>query len=156
MKYVTAALAGLLLLTEASCGSGTQAPPAPSPTPSGQTEAGLVPEDSKLLVVFANPVPGKDAEFSAWYDEHMRAFMKLPNFVRVQKFSMLSRKGKADPKFKYMFLFEFKGDQDESFARIQQNIKDGSLPMPDKAIVAEVDGSNYGPDGPAYLGPAAN
>lgn len=115
-------------------------------------KAEIVPADVKLLIVFANPVEGQEAGFNAWYDAHMRAFMKLPNFIRVQKFKMLPRDGKPDPKFKYMFLFEFTGDQNESFARIQREMKSGLLTMPDKSVVGEVMGMNYAPDGVAYLG----
>jgi len=149
MKYTLGALAALLLLAGSPPRAATQTARPESP------RIGLVPEDSKLLVVFANPMPGKEAEFNAWYDEHMRAFMQLPNFVRVQKFKMLSRQGRPDPKFQYLFLFEFKGDQDESFARIQDAMKDGRLEMPDKTVVGEVEGSNYAADGPGYLGRAA-
>jgi hypothetical protein len=129
--------------------------PVPAAAQAAPAQAGLVPEDSKLLVVFANPVPGQEAGFDAWYDQHMREFMRFPNFVRVQKFRMLSRKGRPDPKFRYMFLFEFKGDQDESFAQIQAALKDGRLQMTDKTVVGEIEGMNYAADGPGYRGPAA-
>jgi hypothetical protein len=115
---------------------------------------GLVPADSKLLVVFANPGDGQEAAFNTYYDTHMQQFMKLPNFVRVQKFKMLSRKGRPDPQYKYMLLFEFKGDQDESFARIQQWIKDGKIDMAAPGVVAKLEGTNYAADGIGYRGPA--
>lgn len=143
MKILLGALAGLLLFAQ------------PAAAQHHKPRVGLVPTDSKLLIVFANPVPGQEAGFNAWYDQHMREFMKLPNFVRVQKFRMLSRKGKVDPKFRYVFLFEFKGDQDESFAQIQAAMKDGRLQMPDKTVVGEVEGMNYAADGEGYRGPAA-
>jgi len=128
-------------------------PLAATPAPA-KARVGLVPMDSKILIVMANPGEGQDAAFNAYYDNHMQQFMKLPNFVRVQKFKMLSRKGRPDPQYKYMLLFEFKGDQDESFARIQQWIKDGKITMAGPGIVAKLEGNNYAPDGEGYRGPA--
>src|SRR6478609_9327118 len=117
-----------------------------------KARVGLVPTDSRILIVMANPGEGQDAAFNSYYDTHMQQFMKLPNFVRVQKFKMLSRKGRPDPQYKYMLLFEFKGDQDESFARIQQWIKDGKITMSGPGVVAKLEGTNYGADGEGYRG----
>ena len=145
MKILAGALAAAFLCT---------APYLADAAPQKVERVGLVPADSRLLIVFANPVAGQEAGFNAWYDQHMRDFMKLPNFVRVQKFKMLSRKGKPDPAFQYMFVFEFKGDQDESLARIQVAMKDGVMEMPDRQVVGNIEAMNYAADGLGYRGPA--
>jgi hypothetical protein len=124
------------------------------PVPATKLKTGFAPTDSKLLVVFANPVEGQEAGFETWYDQHIRDFMKFPNYVRVQKFKAISRKGRPDPEFKYLFLHEFKGDQDASFAQTQQAMKDGRTQMPDAKVVAKVEGSNYEPAGLGYRGKA--
>jgi hypothetical protein len=134
--------------------SVAHAAPKAAPAKAAAAKPGFVAADSKLLIVFANAGEGKEAEFDTWYDKHQRDFMKLPNFVRVQKFKMLSRKGRPDPEFRYLFLFEFKGDQDESFAQIQAAMKDGRLDIADPKVVAKVSGMNYGADGLGYRGPA--
>ena len=144
MKSLAGALAAVLLCAS-PCYLAQEAAAAPA-------RVGFVPADSKLLVVFANPIEGQDAAFNAWYDQHMRDFMKFPNFVRVQKFKMLSRKGRPDPEFKYLFLFEFKGDQDAAFAQTQAAMKDGRLQNPDGKVVGKVVGTNYAADGIGYLG----
>ncbi len=120
------------------------------PVPPVHMETGFVPEDSKLLVVFANPVEGQVPGFETWYDQHIRDFMKFPNYVRVQKFKMLSRKGEPAPAYQYLFIHEFKGDQDVSFAQTQAAMKDGRTQMPDPKVVAKVEGMNYAPDGIGY------
>jgi hypothetical protein len=153
MKILTAAIAATMLCV-APLGAAHAAPKAPAKAVKVEKKPGLVAQDSKLLVLYANPVEGKETEFLAWYDQHMKDFMKFPNFVKVQRFKMLSRTGRPDPEFKYMFLFEFKGDQNESFAQTQQAIKDGKLPLPPKEIVAKLSASNYGADNEGYVGPA--
>lgn len=153
MKALTAVLAGAFLCALPL--SAAHAAPKAAPAKEAAAKPGFVAADSKLLVVFANPGEGKEAEFDAWYDKHQKDFMKFPNFVRVQKFKMLARKGRPDPEFKYMFLFEFKGDQDESFAQIQAAMKDGRLDVADPKVVAKISGMNYGADGLGYRGPAA-
>jgi hypothetical protein len=150
MKLFASALAAAFLCTSVI----GLAEAAPKSAKVATKKPGLVSADSKLLVVFANPGEGKEAEFNVWYDKHMHDFMKFPNFVRVQKFKMLSRKGRPDPEFKYMFLFEFKGDQDESFAQIQAAMKNGGLDVADPKVVAKINGMNYGADGAGYPGPA--
>jgi hypothetical protein len=154
MKFFASALAAAFLCA-ATIGAAEAAPKAPAKTEAKAAKPGFVAADSKLLVVFANPGEGKEAEFNVWYDKHMQDFMKFPNFVRVQKFKMLARKGRPDPAYKYMFLFEFKGDQDESFAQIQAAMKNGGLDVADPKVVAKIEGSNYGADGLGYRGPAA-
>ncbi len=152
MKSLAGALAAAMLC--AFSFSAAEAAPKAAPAKVEAQKPGFVSADSKLLVVFANPGEGKDAEFNVWYDKHMQDFMKLPNFVRVQKFKMLSRKGRPDPAFKYLFLFEFKGDQDASFAQIQAAMKNGGLDVADPTVVAKVDGSNDTADGLGDRGPA--
>jgi hypothetical protein len=154
MKMLTGALAAAMMLCAAPLETAYAAPKAPAKSAKVEKKPGLVAQDSKLLVLYANPVEGKETEFLAWYDQHMKDFMKFPNFVKVQRFKMLSRTGRPDPEFKYMFLFEFKGDQNESFAQTQQAIKDGKLPLPPKEIVAKLSASNYGADNIGYVGPA--
>ena len=144
MKSLARLAAAIFLLATPFCITGANA--------AETGRVGLVPADSKLLVVFANPIEGQDAGFNAWYDQHMRDFMKLPGFIRVQRFKMLSRKGRPDPEFKYLFLFEFKGDQDAAFAQTQAAMKDGRLQNPDGKVVGKVVGTNYGADGLGYLG----
>ena len=145
MKPLAGALAATFLLGSPIVTAGATAAESPA-------HAHFVSADSKLLVVFANPIEGQDAGFNAWYDQHMRDFMKFPNYVKVQRFKMLPRKGRPDPEFKYLFIFEFKGDQDVSYAQTVAAMKDGRLQNPDGKVVGKVVGMNYAPDGEGYRG----
>ncbi len=149
MKPLAGALAAVFLFGSPIVTAGALAEGTPPLAP-----AHFVSADSKLLVVFANAIPGQDAGFNLWYDQHMRDFMKLPNYVRVQRFKMLSRKGRTDPEFRYLFIFEFKGDQDASYAQTLAAMKDGRMQMPDGKVVGKVVGTNWAPDGEGYRGPA--
>lgn len=129
--------------------AGALAPVSPA------SRVGLVPEDSKLLVVLADPATGQETAFETWYDQHVRDFMNFPNYDRVQKFrASAPAAGQPPQSHRYLFLFEFKGDQDASFAQTQAAIREGRLPLPDSKVVAKVNGMNYGPDGAGYLGTA--
>lgn len=113
--------------------------------PEGKTVAPLAAPGSSLYFVYANAVEGKDAEFGAWYDQHIRDLMKLPGFVRAQRFKMSPRKGKEDPPFKYLVVYEISGDPDTVLAALGPAVKEGRLQAPDKALVAGVQSSIYAP-----------
>ena len=113
--------------------------------------AELVPVGHNLMMVMANPVPGKDVEFNSWYDGHIRDIMKLPGVIRAQRFKMLSRTGRADPAFSYFILYEFTGSQDELTAAMGAAAKEGRLALPDKNFVLKTEGSTWQAYMPGFL-----
>ncbi|MHB1207571.1 MAG: hypothetical protein ACYCZX_18550 [Rhodospirillaceae bacterium] len=152
MKLFAKTLAVISLCVSSYYVADGQAAQAASAPAAAKERTGLVDADSKLLLVYANPGEGKEAAFEAYYDKHMHEIAALPNFVRVQRFKFSPRKGRPDSPFKYLFIWEFKGDQDESFARLQQWLKDGRIGSPGEGVVAKLDGQNFAADGAGYLG----
>ena len=121
----------------------TMAAPAMARTTAKSPAAELVPVGSNVMMVMANPVPGKDAEFNSWYDGHIRDIMKLPGAVRAQRFKMLSRTGRPDPAYAYIILYEFTGTQDAFTAAMGTAAKEGRLAIPDKAFVLKTEASTW-------------
>lgn len=123
---------------------------APAAKPAAE-RVGIVPEGTNIMFVFANAVPGQEAEFNTWYNTHMQAIMKLPGFVRCQRFEMQPRKGKADPAFRYVILYEFNGDPDTVIAALGPAVKEGRLQAPDPRYVLKTEGSVYKAIQPGFL-----
>ena len=114
-----------------------------SAAPAPRDYAGLTPEGSNVLMVFANPVPGKETEFAAWYQKHMTDMIKLPGFVRIQRFQAVSREGRPDPTFGFLVLYEYRGDADVQHQRIQAAVQEGRVESPDPRYVAKFDSMVY-------------
>jgi hypothetical protein len=111
--------------------------------PAAHNYAGVVPQGSKFLMVFANPVPGKETEFAAWYEKHMHDMIKLPGFVRIQRFQAVKREGRPDPAYGFLVLYEYSGDANVQHQRIQQAVKEGKVASPDPRYVAKYDSMVY-------------
>jgi hypothetical protein len=114
-----------------------------SAAPAPRNYAGVVPQGSNFLMVFANPVPGKETEFAAWYEKHMRDMIKLPGFVRIQRFQAAMREGRPDPAFGFLVLYEYSGDPNIQHQRIQEAVKQGRVESPDPRYVAKYDSMVY-------------
>lgn len=117
-------------------------------------QVGLVANGNNILFVFANVVEGQEAEFNTWYDKHMQQIMKLPGFVRCQRLLMQSRAGKTDPAFRYVVLYEFKGDPDAVMAALGPAVKEGRLMAPDPRYVLKTESMVYKAIQPGF--PATN
>ena len=104
----------------------------------------FVGEGNVLFSVYANPVEGKDAEFNAWYDRHMGGIAKLPEFVKAQRFIVQPRAGRADPPFKYVIVYEVKGDDiDRALAAIGEAVKAGKVEAPDMKLILKLESMAY-------------
>ena len=49
-----------------------------------------------LAVVLALPVAAMEAEFAARYREHMNDTVRLPGFVRIQRFQQAVKEGRVE------------------------------------------------------------
>ncbi len=110
--------------------------------PSG---SGYISEGDSLFIVFANPVDGKEEAFNSWYDAHMADIVKLPEFVRGQRFRMQSRSGRPDPDFKYMIVYEIAGHPDEALAALGAAVKRGEAEIPNTEFVLKTNAMAYAP-----------
>lgn len=110
-----------------------------------QKEAGFVQPANALFMVFANPVEGQDAAFNTWYDKHITDIVRLKEFVRAQRFQMQPRKGRPDPAYKYVIVYEITGDADAALAALGAAVKRGEAEAPDARWVLKTEGMIYRP-----------
>lgn len=106
----------------------------------------FVGEGNVLFTVYANPVEGKDAEFNTWYDRHMGAIAKLPEFVKAQRFIVQPRANRPNPPYKYVIVYEVKGsDIDAANAAIGAAVKAGKVEAPDMKLILKLESMAYRP-----------
>ncbi|MBB6123438.1 hypothetical protein [Sphingobium subterraneum] len=104
----------------------------------------FVGEGNVLFMVYANPVEGKDAEFNTWYDRHMGAIAKLPEFVKAQRFIVQPRANRPLPPYKYVVVYEVKGgDIDAANAAIGAAVKAGQVEAPDMKLILKLESMAY-------------
>lgn len=127
------------------------APSAAAPRKIAVAKAGLVPAGANILFVSANAVPGQEAEFHRWYDGHMQDIIKLPGFVRAQRFEMQPRSGRENPPYRYMILYEFNGSPDAVIAALGPAVKAGRLELPDKRFVLKTETVVYKAVHPGFV-----
>ena len=83
-----------------------------------------------LLVAVSNAQPGRDEEYSTWYETiHMPEVLALPGFVAARRYapSPLS----ADGPNRYMAVYEIDGDVDVAMAGLMDAVRGGKLNMTD-------------------------
>lgn len=152
MKLIAKTLAAVLMCAvSATALQAAETPNASSDFEIVKDRVGIMPMDSKLLLVFINAGEGKNPDLNRFYDQHIREFMNLPQMVRGQHFMSVHRVDKQDPDYQHVIAFEYKGHQDENLAKIQAGLKDGSIGTAPEGFVTKIEGNDYEPIGPGFI-----
>jgi hypothetical protein len=89
--------------------------------------------DRQLYVVFGSPLtPEQDGEFNDWYEStHIPDVLKVPGVLSAQRYKVqqLDREAGKPPRFSYMTVYEFEGDQNEIMAKIGAGVASGEIRM---------------------------
>ena len=91
-----------------------------------------------VLVVFSNPVAGREDEYNEWYDNtHIPEVAAVPGVTSATRFTPKD----ADPSAKhgYLALYELDRPGDEVMADIATRMADGRIVMSDALDMATVD-----------------
>jgi len=105
--------------------------------------------ETTSLLVYTNPMPGRDAEFNDWYDNtHLPQILALPMVVSAQRFR-LSPTGVAGTAaggtlvdtpqplpHEYLAVYEVTGDPTAAVLAITNGCLDGSIELHDAFDVA--------------------
>lgn len=64
------------------------------------------------MLVLSNAKDGREAEFSAWYDVHMRETIdKLDGFAAAQRFELADLEGAPEVPYRYLALYAIEDDR---------------------------------------------
>jgi hypothetical protein len=67
--------------------------------------------DSYRLVVFTNPVAGREAEYNDWYDNrHLDDVLNVPGFYKAQRFRLENPMSAEPAEYDYLAIYEFESD----------------------------------------------
>jgi hypothetical protein len=109
------------------------------------------------LLVFTNPVEGKEEGFHDWYDNvHVPDCLRTDGFVAVRRYEVAGEQadtsrlnGAQDtsrPSQRYLAAWELEGDLNEIFRNVGREIKSGRLRMSD--VFTDVQAFVFTPIGP--------
>jgi hypothetical protein len=104
-----------------------------------------VPEDQKTLyLVFSNWAPGREAEFHAWYAEHVAQILAVEGFESARRMTRKEIEGRPSPEYAHVVAYEISGDADEAFRKLQAARSAGLLSPLDPEVVTAFKGVVYG------------
>ncbi|MFA5883378.1 MAG: hypothetical protein WDA60_05970 [Acidimicrobiia bacterium] len=65
------------------------------------------------MLVYTNPVDGRDAEYNRWYDEvHIPEVLTVAEFTAAKRFRLADAQVFADQPFRYLAIYEYAGTAD--------------------------------------------
>lgn len=91
-----------------------------------------------VLVVFSNPVAGREDDYNDWYDrQHLADVLEVPGFLSAQRFKLAG--DAAGFAWSYLAIYEFEAD-DPADALAELTKRAGT---PDMVLSEAMDFSNY-------------
>lgn len=79
------------------------------------------------LVVYSNPVDGREDEYNAWYDDvHLAEFCALPGVINGRRFRV-----EGGGKHQYAAVYELSAHPDTVMAAMNEGAKNGTVHMSD-------------------------
>jgi hypothetical protein len=104
--------------------------------------------DRHLVLVFSNPVDGKEDEFNAWYDDvHVPEVLRTEGYLGVTRYKLSARQanmGRLEstdgvdvealprlPSQLYLAVWEMEGELKEVFTRFKDRFIGGEIQMKD-------------------------
>jgi hypothetical protein len=91
----------------------------------------VVMTEKNTLLVFTNPVEGREDEYNDWYDRvHVPDLLKVPGVVSAQRYEVVPD-GNGEPRHKYLAVYEIDGDPAEVTAELGRRMATGEIPLSD-------------------------
>ena len=101
------------------------------------------------LVAFSNPIDGKMKEFGTWYDKtHIPDMLEVPGVVTAQRFQLLRLVPSKAFRQRYLCLYEFEAEDEQSAKAIIDTLNAQNLPLSDALDVSSVTLAVYQAAGP--------
>jgi hypothetical protein len=84
--------------------------------------------DNHLMLVFSNPIEGKEAEFNAWYEgTHIPEMLGTPGVVAAQRYETAQVEGIPTPPQKYLAVYELGDDPTKVMAAVNERGQSGAI-----------------------------
>ncbi|MAG31182.1 MAG: hypothetical protein CL908_09885 [Deltaproteobacteria bacterium] len=108
------------------------------------------------LIVFTEPMPGREDEYNKWYDEvHLKEVLEVDGFVAAQRFELSETQAAvggepAEPPSRFMAIYEIEAD-DAQKVLDGLGASAGTMNMSDAMNMAEAKAFAFTAIGPRVL-----
>jgi hypothetical protein len=107
------------------------------------------------LLVFSNPVVGKDDEYNDWYDnQHLADVVAVDGIRSAQRYEALENPLTEPGPHRYLAIYEVDGDLARIAAEMSARREDGRMPVSDSIDTATPATSVWVSRGPEVVGPS--
>lgn len=112
--------------------------------------------DDNLLLVFTNPVDGREAEFNEWYDTvHVPEVLAVPGVVAARRYGlsevdtpeMEGMPNPPPPPHRYLVVYRLERDADEVMQEFLARLTSGEMALSDSMDFGSVGLSAWSPLG---------
>jgi len=106
-----------------------------------------------LYLAFANPVPGREAEFLDWYEHtHVPDLLVTPGFISARRFTLHPRSDAVypPPPHRYLVIYELDHDIETAMRHIASRVESGEIVLSDAMDLASVSMSFWEPLAPTW------
>jgi hypothetical protein len=114
---------------------------------------------SQFLLVFSNPVPGKEDDYNRWYDEeHLAEILAVRGFIATSRFRLDGAQldGQPECPHRYLAIYEYEGDAEEAMRLLGDELASGRMKLPDCIAAEETRGWAFSAIGGARPTPAGS
>lgn len=89
--------------------------------------------DHVFMVLSTPPEDVSSADFSAWYDLHLRQILELPGWVAAQRFSMTFVRGtsEAGSSHTHCVRYEIEGHFEQAWQALRSAVDGGRMDFPE-------------------------
>jgi hypothetical protein len=76
----------------------------------------------QVLMSLTNALPGEDADFNAWFDEHVDEVLSVEGVVSARRFKLAAAQvpGAAPSEHQYFAIYEIEGDLEATLQRMYE------------------------------------
>jgi hypothetical protein len=69
------------------------------------------------LIALTNPVEGREDEFDAWYERHIRDILRIPGFIAAQRHGITASQRTRPPSWRHLAIYDIETDDLDSVMR---------------------------------------
>lgn len=115
--------------------------------------------EEDLLLVFTNPVAGRDNEFNEWYDTtHVRDVLAVPGVVAARRYAVVDAEppemegvpSPPPPDHRYLAVYRLERDPNEVMEEFLARITSGAMALSETLDLTSVSMAVWSPRGPEH------
>ena len=111
-------------------------------------------DEARILLVFSNPVPGREDEFNDWYDNrHLADIVAVEGIRSARRYEAVTGSLGGPNAHRYLAVYVCDGDLDAIAAEMEERQNDGRMPVSESYEISTTVLTLWEPCGPEIVAP---